>query len=158
MRSSISLLVLFLGLTTACTPASRERPDDEAQLRALHEKVLRAHRERDIEMLLEDGAAEGIVANRGVVNRTRPDDIRERLGPYLATTRFDEYRDLIEPIVSVSEDGTLGWVIAQVYARGRQATAGGKSEPLEFTCAWIELYERRGDRWLRVGNVSNFKE
>ena len=83
---------------------------------------------------------------------------RAHLGPYLAATTFHEYRDLIEPVVAVSEDATLGWVIAQVYARGIQRQEDGTREPLEFTCAWIELYARREGRWLRVGNVSNFKE
>jgi hypothetical protein len=59
-----------------------------------------------------------------------------------------------EPIVSVSADGTLGWVVVQVRARGVQ---GDAKEPLAFVSAWIELYEKRKGRWVRVGNVSNFK-
>lgn len=60
--------------------------------------------------------------------------------------------------MAVSDDGSLGWVLAQVYARGTQTGEDGKEEPLEFTCAWIELYRRQGDEWFRVGNVSNFEE
>jgi hypothetical protein len=127
-------------------------------LRRLHEKVLEAHRQSNIEMLVEDTAPEGVVLSRGEVLHVGADGTREGLAPYLARTRFAEYRDLIEPIVTVSEDGTLGWVVVQVYARGTQTTADGAPEPLEFTCAWIELYRRDRDRWLRVGNVSNFKE
>ncbi|HEX5041344.1 MAG TPA: hypothetical protein VFV75_00455, partial [Candidatus Polarisedimenticolaceae bacterium] len=110
------------------------------------------------DLLLEDGAPQGTIANRGVVSRTSEADARRHLGPYLAATTFREYRDLIDPVVAVSRDGTLGWVIAQVYARGTQRQDDGTVEPLEFTCAWIELYARRNGRWLRVGNVSNFKE
>ncbi len=61
------------------------------------------------------------------------------------------------PQVKVSRDGTLGWVIVQVRAAGVQSTAGGGTQPLAFESAWIELYERRGAQWFRVGNVSNFK-
>ncbi|HET9300225.1 MAG TPA: hypothetical protein VFO11_09775 [Candidatus Polarisedimenticolaceae bacterium] len=120
--------------------------------------MLRAHLESDVGLLLEDDAAEGIQANRGVVSTTGAADTREHMGAYLGRTTFTEYRDLIEPLVTVSRDGSLGWVIVQVYARGTQRQEDGKVEPLEFTCAWIELYEGRDGRWLRVGNVSNFKE
>jgi hypothetical protein len=58
--------------------------------------------------------------------------------------------------VTVSRDGTLGWVVVQVEAKGVQQTAGG-TEPIGFVCAWIELYEKRDGRWYRVGNVSNFR-
>ena len=152
MRASPLLLAAFL-LGCSSGPSSHE-----AQLRALHAKVLRAHLQNDVDLLLEDDAPEGTEANRGVVSKTDAATTRSHLGPYLARTAFHEYRDLIEPVVAVSRDGSLGWVMAQVYARGTQRQDDGTQEPLEFTCAWIELYERRGDRWLRVGNVSNFKE
>lgn len=29
--------------------------------------------------------------------------------------------------------------------------------PIQFVSAWIELYKKRDGRWLRTGNVSNFK-
>jgi len=147
----LSMTVLALGCASPST-------SHEAQLRALHAKVLRAHLQNDVDLLLEDDAPQGTEANRGVVSRTDAAATRNRLGSYLARTTFQEYRDLIEPVVAVSRDDTLGWVIAQVYARGTQRQEDGRQEPLEFTCAWIELYERRGERWLRVGNVSNFKE
>ena len=128
-------------------------PSDRARLLELHEKALRAHREQSIEMLLEDEVDDYVVASRGEIH-TPPKRAREaNMGPYLRGTKFSSYADTREPIVKVSADGTLGWVIVRVTARGVQG-----EKPLEFTSAWIELYEKRNGRWLRVGNVSNFKE
>jgi hypothetical protein len=62
-----------------------------------------------------------------------------------------------EPQIAISSDGTLGWVIVQVQANGIQTSERGEKVPIEFVSAWIELYEKRDGRWLRVGNVSNFK-
>jgi hypothetical protein len=150
--------VSFLLLSALLLACPAPLPSHEAQLRALHAKVLRAHLQSDVGLLLEDDAPQGTQAQRGVVSTTGSADTRAHLGPYLARTTFTEYRDLIEPVVAVSRDGTLGWVIVQVYARGTQRQDDGTVEPLEFTCAWIELYRRQDDRWLRVGNVSSFKE
>jgi hypothetical protein len=63
----------------------------------------------------------------------------------------------VEPVVTVSADGTLGWVVVQVQARGVQTSKPGETQPLQFVSAWIELYAKREGRWYRVGNVSNFK-
>jgi hypothetical protein len=98
-----------------------------------------------------------VQANKGVISHPSLEERRERFRAYLGSTRFEVYRDVADPVVRVSDDGTLGWVIVQVEARGVQTQADGRTEPLQFTSAWIELYEKRGGRWVRTGNVSNFK-
>jgi hypothetical protein len=128
-----------------------------AELRGLHEKVMRAHRESNVEILLEDEAADYVVANRGEITRPTIQQRRERLGAYLKATKFSEYSDSVEPVVSVATDATLGWVVVQVTAKGTQLTDKGEAVRIEFVSAWIELYEKRGGRWLRTGNVSNFR-
>lgn len=143
------------GLLLGCVGAGAET--DSERLLALHEKALRAHRQSNIALLLEDEGPEYVVANRGEITHPGLDERRARLGTYLQRTTFEVYRDASEPLVSVSSDGTLGWVIAQVEARGVQVTADAKREPLAFTSAWIELYKKTAGRWWRVGNVSNFK-
>ena len=140
-----------------CSICGAVHAGDVEQLRALHEKVVRAHLTGNVELLLEDEAADYVVAGRGEIIRPSLDERRAMLGPYLGSTKFERYADMVPPIVTVSGDGTLGWVVVQVEAKGVQKTADGAGEPLAFVSAWIELYEKRDGRWLRVGNVSNFK-
>jgi hypothetical protein len=147
----VAVVWLSHGALTAVTVT------DGDQLRALHEKVMQAHRQSAVELLLEDEAADYIVANRGEVSRPTLDERRRRLGAYLGRTSFQQYRDLVEPVVTVSNDGTLAWVIVQVQARGTQTVEDGREEPIEFVSAWIELYQKKDGRWWRVGNASNFK-
>ena len=148
--SALAAAALVAGLAWAGS--------DVDQLRALHEKVMRAHQLSDVEMLLEDEAEDYVVASRGEVSRPTLAERRAILAPYLQSTKFQQYRDATEPIIELSDDGTLGWVIVQVEARGLQTRPDGTEAELEFVSAWIELYEKREGRWYRVGNVSNFKE
>jgi hypothetical protein len=152
----VSRLLLAVACTTQLWSTAFAATDADT-LRALHEKVMRAHRQGDVELILQDEAADYVVASRGEVLRPTLEERRQRLGPYLRSTTFQEYRDLTAPIVTVARNGTLGWVIVQVQARGTRKNAAGVAEPLEFVSAWIELYEKRRGRWYRVGNVSNFK-
>ncbi|WP_420627481.1 hypothetical protein [Candidatus Leptofilum sp.] len=130
---------------------------DEDQLLKLHQKVLEAHLKSNVELILEDENDSYVVANRGTVAHPTKEERRQRLDPYLQATIFEEYRDEITPVVQISPEGMLGWVIVQVYARGTQKTQDGNAAPIEFVSAWIELYEKRANRWFRTGNVSNFK-
>lgn len=131
---------------------------DEEQLLALHQTTIEAHLKNDVEMLLKDDAEDGyVMSGRGIISRPSKQDVRQRLGTYLKATQFEVYRDEVSPIVKVAKDGTLGWVICQVYVRGEQDTGGGIMARVEFESSWIELYEKRNGRWLRIGNVSNIR-
>ena len=151
------MIVALAVFTLLCAAPAAPTPTDADLLRALHEKVLRAHRSSDVELILEDEPEDYVVAGRGEITRPTRDERRTRMGAYLTSTKFEEYRDLVEPIVTVSTDGTLGWVVVQVQARGVQTSKPGETQPLQFVSAWIELYAKREGRWYRVGNVSNFK-
>jgi hypothetical protein len=153
-RTGLAAIALLL---VGCATGGAPSPSDAQQLLTLHEEVMRAHRESDVDLLLKAEEDDHVVAGRGEITRPDRNARRERLGPYLTATRFSTYADKVPPIVKVSSDGSLGWVIVQVEARGEQTTPSGAIQPLEFVSAWIELYEKKDGRWIRVGNVSNFK-
>ena len=150
--------VTMLALTlVSCASGARLNQGDEDQLLRLHEEALRAHRESNVDLLLNAEEDDYVLSNEGKVSHPGRDARRQQIGPYLEITRFSLYRDQIPPIVKVSQDGSLGWVIAQIEARGEQTEPDGTVAPLEFVSSWIELYEKRGGQWFRIGNVSNFK-
>lgn len=156
--SILGVLIPVAALFAGCTSSQlRPPPNAVAELLELHEDVMCAHREADPELLMRSEAPDHISVNRGEITRPTLEERQARFRSYLGSTRFLVYNDLVPPVVRVSDDGKLGWVIAQVRGAGVQKDKDGTSKPLEFESAWIELYERRGGHWYRVGNVSNFK-
>jgi hypothetical protein len=148
----------LLCATTAlisCTAVTVDTTDDRARLLALHEQAMEAHRKSDVEQLLQADSEDSVVASRGEISRPSLEQRRQLLGGYLRSVRFAEYVDMVPPVVHVSADGTAGWVIVQVKARGTLVADASRS--IQFESAWIELYEKRAGVWRRVGNVSNFK-
>jgi ketosteroid isomerase-like protein len=154
---SCSLLVLAAGMAACTSTAPSSASSDERRLLELHEAGLKAHIDRDIDALLAKQADDFVLLNRGEISLPSRQQRQKFLGPYLATTTFEYYRDTVPPLVKVSRDGTLGWVMAQIEARGMTVTAEGERKPVEFEVAWIELYERRGKEWISIGNASSFK-
>jgi hypothetical protein len=139
----------------SCTAITVDTKDDRARLLALHEQVMEAHRNSDVDLLLQADAEDFVLANRGEISRPSLEQRQQFLGNYLRSVRFAEYIDMVPPVVHVSADGTAGWVIVQVRARGTAVADASRS--IQFQSAWIELYEKRGGAWRSVGNVSNFK-
>jgi hypothetical protein len=153
MKQVVFFLILFALAISLFSDTARE-----LELLKLHQKALDAHLKSNIAMLLEDESDEYVVVSDGEVSHPSKKEREAFLGPYLRATRFETYKDLIPPIVQISADERLGWVIAQISAKGVQKKADGSDGNLEFVCAWIELYENKEGRWMRIGNVSNFKK
>jgi hypothetical protein len=155
LKSIGTFVLAFVAASLmGCATAHVDAAADRARLLALHEQAMEAHRKGDVDLLLQADDADFILANRGEISRPSLEQRRQFFGSYLRGVRFAEYVDVVAPVAQVSADGTTGWVIAQVRARGTEVGGAGRS--LQFESAWIELYEKRGD-WRRVGNVSNFK-
>jgi hypothetical protein len=155
MLRSLALLGPAALLMACASAPVVDVSSERSRLLALHEQAMEAHRRSDVEMLLDAEGDDFVLGSRGEVSRPTLEQRRSFLGPYLQRLRFSEYVDVLPPVVHVSADGTTGWVIAQVRARGTEV--GGTGRTLQFESAWIELYEKRGGAWRRVGNVSNFK-
>ena len=127
------------------------------QLLAAHQQVIQAHLEKDVPGWLDGEADNYISANRGQIAYPSKADRAAMRKPYLEQTEFSEYRDLVPPIVKISEDGTLGWLIAQVKVVGVRTMPNGQTFKIDAVWAWIELYEKIDGRWLNIGNLSNEK-
>lgn len=149
------VLSLLAALAASGCSKSVDREGEIAELAALHASVLEAHRSGDVDAWMANEADTVVSANRGVVSFPVASERRSKRTGYLGATTFSEYRDLRPPLVKVSEDGTLGWVIAEVEIKGTFSLETGDDVPVDGIWAWIELYEKRAGVWKGVGNVSN---
>jgi hypothetical protein len=140
------------------TAGGEQSGKDAEELRKLHRELIEAHKIKSVDKLLAPEADEVFTVFDGeVIVKSREERIRQ-FKQYFDSTEFTDYRDLIEPIVHVSEDGTLGWLIARVKISGTHKLDGGFNENFDWIWAWIELYEKRDGRWYRIGDVSNLKK
>jgi hypothetical protein len=153
----ISFVLVGVSTTGAQTSAAGTRPrESERQtLLRLHQGILDAHRHNDLDAWMDTESDDYVMVSQGEVHTPDKVSRRERLAPYLANTTFRTYEDLVPPIVRISDDATLAWLIAQVHVVGTQHRPNGTDVDFDVVWAWIELYEKRDGRWLRTGNVSN---
>lgn len=144
--------VLLLGLVVPI--AAQDRSADERELLRLHDELIEAHRSGDVGRWMAVESPAWVSANGGRVSFPGEADRRAGRAAYLQRTTFEAYRDLRAPLVQVSEDGSLGWVIAEVEVRGTMEGPTG-SEPFHDVWAWVELYRKEDGAWRMVGNASN---
>lgn len=130
----------------------------EAELLAAHRATLDFHRTGDAQGMAAAASDPSFSVSRGRVDTVTRAEVEARFEGYFSAATFSRYEDVEEPIARVSKDGSLGWVIARVRVEGRYRHDDGAREPLDTTWGWIELYEREGEAWRRVGTVSDHDE
>jgi len=128
-----------------------------AEILALHQTTIAAHWDKDVEFFTQGLSEHYLSVSNGEIRRPTVEEIRSQFSDYLPNTTFTEYRDLREPIIGFSQDGSLAWSIVQVKVAGTRRLEDGSERALDFVCAWITLYERQGDRWLRLAEISTFR-
>ncbi|UCE19995.1 MAG: nuclear transport factor 2 family protein [Gemmatimonadota bacterium] len=160
MNSPRNFLQIVPVLLTVTFIGCQSRPDVEAlrsEILNLHKTLIDAHWNKDIDFFTENISEDYFSVGNGEIRKPTKEEITTQVTNYLDNTTFTEYRDLREPIIGFSNDGSVAWSLVQVKVAGKRTTEEGTERDLDFTCAWITLYERQDNTWLRLGEVSTFK-
>lgn len=129
----------------------------KSEILELHQATIDAHWNKDVDFFIRDISDDYFSVSDGEITHPTKEAIKTRFSGYLHSTTFTEYRDLREPIIGVSKDGSMAWSIVQVKVTGERTMDDGSIRNLDFICAWITLYERQDNQWIRLGEVSTFK-
>jgi hypothetical protein len=150
-------VILKVPLMDRCPGAGEGRQADAAELLYRHALSREAHFRTDARLLLADGAGEFLSVNGGRVSRLTPDEQLTFFNGYFEGAVYHEWDDVEPPIVRVSADGSMGWVITRTRVRRTQKDTSGSDKETRFVYAGIMTYEKREGRWVRVANVSTFE-
>ncbi len=151
-----TILILLLMTSLGC----QSQPDFEAlssEILELHRSTIDAHLNKNVDFLVQNLSGDFMSVSNGEIDYPTEEEVRSKFTSYLDNTTFSEYADLREPIIGFSNDGSVAWSVVQVKVAGKSKMEDGTQRDLDFTCAWITLYEREGSRWIKLAEVSNFK-
>lgn len=154
MRTILFGIAVLLSIISGCC---RQEPDTDslrAEILELHRGFIQAHLDKDVDFIVRPTAPGYLSVSDGIVREMDIADMREMLSSYLDSTEFAEYGDMADPLVGFSDDGSLAWAIVQVRVAGTRTLSDGTFSSYDTLWAWITLYQRSGDGWLRIADVS----
>lgn len=156
-RFAILLLSIILLPINADAQGKVDLTDEVEQLLRIHESDRRAHFETSAKQIMEHATDEFISVRAGGIQRTTRAENLKFFEEYFKGAKYYEWDDLEPPIVRVSNDASMAWMIVRTRVRREQAQSGGQATERKFVYAGIMAYEKKGGRWLRVANVSTFE-
>ncbi len=117
------------------------------------EMNIQAHWDKDVNFIIDDLGEGFFSMSEAEVNYPTKEDQRKQFTSYLNNTTFKEYTSLGEPEIGFSDDASIAWGNFKVRVSGK----GKDDNEFSFDCAWLWLFRRVGDRWMRIGEVSTWK-
>ena len=154
-----TLILLFVACaTSASAHTSPNLETEKAELLRLHKSDREAHFKTDVDLLLENSPEEFISVSRGKISRSSEADARKMFTGYFRDAKYYEWDDVQEPIIRISKDASMAWMITRTRVRRVQKNADGAEKEEKFVYAGIMTYEKRDGRWGRVANVSTFEQ
>ncbi|HET9532026.1 MAG TPA: hypothetical protein VFQ92_16820 [Blastocatellia bacterium] len=152
-----AFLALFLCSGSALAQQRINLEQERAALLQIHQTDRQAHFQSDADLLLRNSADEFISVSNGKINRESRDKVREFFKDYFNNAKYYEWDDLEPPIIKVSADASMAWMIVRTKVRRAQRGPGGQEREISFVYAGIMTYEKQNGKWARVANVSTFE-
>jgi hypothetical protein len=130
---------------------------EKARLLQLHERALRAHFENDASTFLAAYASQWYdVRSAGIRLRTK-EEAFPAIEQYFKRTHFSEITEIVAPIIHLSADASMAWVIGEIRVRASQKGSEEKEQDFSFRCAWVSIYEKHEGEWAQVVDASSFQ-
>lgn len=143
--TGFTMLTLFI-LFSCNNHVASDKEADKKQILELHEKQRDFHFNKMHTNLVAQMSDSFISVNRGKLSFPTKNEMEERFGNYFNTVEFEKWDDVTEPLIILSEDGSLANVfvdkeVVVTYTKDNQTM----EETTRF--AWIAVYMKLDDEW-----------
>ncbi len=148
MRTPYILVVaIAAGVISACAPVTPDLAAERAALLQMHEEQRRAHLEKNAALLTATFADTFRSVSRGRVSIPDKAANTVRMQDYLDASTFQEWDDISPPVIRISPDAQMAYVIVEKRVRLTAADSSGRTVPEHTVYAWMSTYEKHGGTW-----------
>jgi hypothetical protein len=125
-----------------------------SELLQLHEQQRTAHFNRDAKLLVSKFADDFINVSAGKITRPTREQSLDRFQAYFNRSSFVEWDDISSPVIKVSKDASMAYVIVHKRVRLKTTDENGRSEEQTTIFAWMETYEKQNGKWMLTAIAS----
>ncbi len=135
-----------------CAMTSPVQSEAVNELLRMHYRDRAAHFNRDGASIYKDFADEFFTIDNGQINRGDREAGQRRMQAYFDASTFLEWDDLMPPVIRVSDDGSLAYMLVHKKVRLLNKNNGGK-EGIEVF-AWTTTLKRIDGKWKMTSVTS----
>ncbi len=135
-----------------CAVTSPQQSEDVNELLRAHYRGRAAHFGRDAAAIYSDFADEYFNLGNGNITSPSREDGRRRMQAYFDASTFLEWDDITPPVIRVSDDGSMAYVLVHKKVRLLDKNDGGKEKVEVF--AWSATLRKVAGKWKMTSVTS----
>ncbi len=124
------------------------------ELMQLQQQGRAAHFGKDAKLLVSVFADDFINIGAGKITRPTREESRNRLQAYFDRSEFLEWDDISPPIIRVSQDASMAYILVHKRVRLKAKNEKGDLEEETTIFAWMETYEKHNGKWTLTAVTS----
>jgi hypothetical protein len=155
-----NLHIALLFSATLFALSCHQKPDlatEEKAIRSILATERKAHFDRNVDLFISEFADSMLSVNKGKVTIATPGENRKRIEPYFNSVTFIKWDDVAEPIIRLSDDGSLAYAVVQKEVILTYPDSLGKAFYDTTHYAWTSIYRKQKGEWKVEANISTTK-
>lgn len=140
------MLIALLALATLAVAADDGAPDlaaDKAAILKLHMLDREGHLRSDAELIAAPLAPKLDEIVDGHIRTMTRDEAKQQFEQYLKAVKFTKWEDAADPVLKISSDGQMAWMIVETKAE--VASLDHPDEKHDFSNSSIQTFEKGQD-------------
>lgn len=150
-------LPLTLVLLISCTQKQDLERTRQEIVRLLQQER-KAHFTNNVDLFISEFADSMISVNKGKVTIAGPVENRKRIEPYFNSVKFIKWDDVADPIIRISDDGSLAYAVIQKQVILTYPDTSGKPFYDTTNYAWTSIYRKQRGEWKVEANASTTRK
>lgn len=135
-----------------CAMTSPQQSEDVNELLRMHYRDRAAHFGRDAAAIYSNFADEYFNLGNGRIDTGDRESGRKRMQGYFDTSTFIEWDDITPPVIRVSDDASMAYVLVHKKVRRLDKNNGGKETAEVF--AWTTTLRKLAGKWKMTSVTS----
>ena len=120
---------------------------ERVALEAILQNQRSAHLELDAEQLVEHVAERLVSIDRGAITIQTRDQVREMFASYFEGASYFAWEDLEPPLIKISSDGSMAWVVRRVEVDREEPDGSGGRRRRQLISAFTSTFEKVNGEW-----------
>ncbi len=153
-KNILHLFMLFIIFQGCTGNNSFDRQKEMEAIKSLLQQERKAHFDRNTELFLSEFADSMLSVNKGKVSVATPEENKKRIGSYFGSVEFIKWDDVAEPVIRLSDDGSLAYAVIQKQVILSRADSLQKPVIDTTDYAWVSIYRKHKGEWKVECNAS----
>lgn len=149
----VYLLAYTIVAFSGCT-GSIDIGREKQNIRDILSQERKAHFDKNVDLFVSTFADSMISVHSGKTDRKSIDDYKKRFGPYFNRVTFSRWDDSKEPIIDISDDGSMAYAVVNKTVVLTYPDTLGKPFYDSTNYAWVSIYKKINGQWKGVCNAS----